>query len=282
MPGNAFNLPVDIDNAGLIRGGRADADDVRDILRLIPYVPRSRFHFIERWLRKPGLVASFDLDVTYDNADSERAIEHNADWIIGGTGAVEANVSFDAGGGIRIATDTTLNDQLIIRPNGSSLVSSALGTIQYAYTKEPYLRAVLVRDAADITYSIGLGFNDAVGVKAATGDDQALVVFTVDASGDITITLEVSVDDSNKTAQNVVTPSVAETLFAVGETIEIELKLDATRRPVVYVNGQLAITGSNALGDVTDIVPTFGIHTDAGSEAACVLRLLEVALDYEV
>lgn len=195
-----------------------------------------RIYLVERFLRLPALNAAI-------------AINYNTDFEILGTGASTDDVTFDAEGGIKMETDASANQQVILLPHLDS-GQTAWTAITWGSDQEVWFETSIKTAAAlaDVTWA-GLKLTNTPTV--ATDANQAF--FRWEGTG--TIKCVVSVGGTDVEHDSGVTP-------AVSSVYRLKILVDSNRIPYFYINGVLVATGA-ALTDATDFIPYIGVQGNA-------------------
>jgi hypothetical protein len=236
------------------------------------------FTYHERWLQKPGIHA--------DLTQTGEATSHiaNPNWGITGAGAAAtADVTFNAaGGGIKLETQATAEDEVIIEPH-TTAGTSILDDMQWSTSKQPYMYIDLVTGDALTNRWMWAGYVMATGASQTTFDAMAQLQTTnafylAFATENLTSTANwcsVSTRVSAETETDSAVALVASTRY------RIELWLDSARKPQYYINGaQVCTADSTAIAAATDLFPIIGLHSISTNEADFVVNSVMVSQLY--
>jgi len=250
--------------------------------------PRKRIYRDDDFNKIPNLVAAYDLDGSYDNADSEALAESNHDWILAGTDAAIADITHNTSGGINLKTNAGGTDQAILIPNTSALVDTGLSNILWDTGKRPAVEWCFTTEnavAGISSMTAWCGFKLAAGAvvdpyNVTTDNDSVVVEYVAGVnSGNFMIRYSTDTADGSTVVDYSIDTGIA---VAINTTYVVKIALDSDR--VAWVNiadaadlgAAVEIPTKYALKDVTTLIPTIGVQD--GTTAAKQIAVHYVAL----
>ena len=233
--------------------------------------PRKRIYRDDNFNKIPNLVAAYDLDGTYDNADSEALAESNDDWILAGTDAVVTDITHNTSGGINLKTNAGGTDQAYLIPNTASTVDTGLSNILWDTGKRPAVEWCFTTENAVAGLSsrpawCGCTITTPDGYNVTADNDQVKVEYVAGAnSGNFMIRYSTDTADGSTVVDYSIDTGIA---VAINTTYVVKIALDSDR--VAWVNiadaadlgAAVEIPTKYALKDVTTLIPTIGVQDD--------------------
>jgi len=233
--------------------------------------PRKRIYRDDNFNKIPNLVAAYDLDGTYDNADSEALAESNDDWILAGTDAVVTDITHNTSGGINLKTNAGGTDQAYLIPNTASTVDTGLSNILWDTGKRPAVEWCFTTENAvagisSMTAWCGFTITTPDGYNVTADNDQVKVEYVAGAnSGNFMIRYSTDTADGSTVVDYSIDTGIA---VAINTTYVVKIALDSDR--VAWVNiadaadlgAAVEIPTKYALKDVTTLIPTIGVQDD--------------------
>ena len=233
--------------------------------------PRKRIYRDDNFNKIPNLVAAYDLDGTYDNADSEALAESNDDWILAGTDAVVTDITHNTSGGINLKTNAGGTDQAYLIPNTASTVDTGLSNILWDTGKRPAVEWCFTTENAvagisSMTAWCGFTITTPDGYNVTADNDQVKVEYVAGAnSGNFMIRYSTDTADGSTVVDYSIDTGIA---VAINTTYVVKIALDSDR--VAWVNiadaadlgAAVEIPTKYALKDVTTVIPTIGVQDD--------------------
>ena len=233
--------------------------------------PRKRIYRDDNFNKIPNLVAAYDLDGTYDNADSEALAESNDDWIRAGTDAVVTDITHNTSGGINLKTNAGGTDQAYLIPNTASTVDTGLSNILWDTGKRPAVEWCFTTENAvagisSMTAWCGFTITTPAGYNVTADNDQVKVEYVAGAnSGNFMIRYSTDTADGSTVVDYSIDTGIA---VAINTTYVVKIALDSDR--VAWVNiadaadlgAAVEIPTKYALKDVTTLIPTIGVQDD--------------------
>lgn len=191
------------------------------------------------------------------NADIQNAAESvrevaDPDFEILGTNGTSALATYNVEGGINLTTNTTSGDQMILVPHLDT-DQSAWGTVTWGTDKAPEWECFIKTTADIVGCVIWAGLKLTNTSVVATDDNQCMFRFAdADAAVWRAISSRAGTDTTTSTGITV----------AASTKYHLAIKVDTSRVPRFYINGQLVVTGA-ALTDAIDLIPYIGVQTTA-------------------
>ena len=233
--------------------------------------PRKRIYRDDNFNKIPNLVAAYDLDGTYDNADSEALAESNDDLILAGTDAVVTDITHNTSGGINLKTNAGGTDQAYLIPNTASTVDTGLSNILWDTGKRPAVEWCFTTENAvagisSMTAWCGFTITTPDGYNVTADNDQVKVEYVAGAnSGNFMIRYSTDTADGSTVVDYSIDTGIA---VAINTTYVVKIALDSDR--VAWVNiadaadlgAAVEIPTKYALKDVTTLIPTIGVQDD--------------------
>ena len=233
--------------------------------------PRKRIYRDDNFNKIPNLVAAYDLDGTYDNADSEALAESNDDWMLAGTYAVVTDITHNTSGGINLKTNAGGTDQAYLIPNTASTVDTGLSNILWDTGKRPAVEWCFTTENAvagisSMTAWCGFTITTPDGYNVTADNDQVKVEYVAGAnSGNFMIRYSTDTADGSTVVDYSIDTGIA---VAINTTYVVKIALDSDR--VAWVNiadaadlgAAVEIPTKYALKDVTTLIPTIGVQDD--------------------
>lgn len=200
------------------------------------YERRNRYVLEEWFQRLPQLNASIGVGT-------------NLDWEIQGTNASNDDVTFFAGGGIKMETDGAAGDDVILMAHEDAS-QSAWDDIGWYTDNEVSFEVLLTTGGGIGDTVIWAGFKLTSTDVIATDDDQVFVRFSDDSNSGkwLAISSRSGTDDQDDTGVTV----------ASDTSYLIQIIVDASRVPRVWINGVLVAT-LTALQPSINLIPVVGV-----------------------
>jgi hypothetical protein len=218
-------------------------------MALFPFPPppknlreTARLHLLEEFNRLPCINADL---ASGTEATREPA---NTDFELLGTGAVSADITFNAAGGFDLATHGGATDSAILLPHLDTKQTRWSG-ITWTPGKQPHLLWEFKTDAALTNTTIWCGLKLTNTPVLITDDDQ--VMFRYQNGTDTTWRLITSVAGADVDMDSGVT-------VAVDKTYRMWITIDAGLRPTFWINGVPIFTGA-ALTTGALLIPYLGV-----------------------
>ena len=205
--------------------------------------PRKRIYHYDDFNKIPNLVAAYDLDATYDNADSEALAESNHDWILAGTDAVVTDITHNTSGGINLKTNAGGTDQAYLIPNTASTVDTGLNNILWDTGKRPAVEWCFTTEnhalgISSMTAWCGFTITTPDGYNVTADNDQVKVEYVAGAnSGNFMIRYSTDTADGSTVVDYSIDTGIA---VAINTTYVVKIALDSDR--VAWVNIQMQQT----------------------------------------
>lgn len=219
--------------------------------------PRRRYTLVEKFLHRPVLAATLDF-AAFSQAAMRLFTGASKEFNIAGTNAADAGSALAAGGGVTLSTAGANNDQILLIPAVAinAVDQSAWTKAGFKTTKESLLQAVIsLPSIANVRFFMGLKLTSTPAI--ATDADQALISFDTASAVSAAAWRHVSRNTANANLDVAAPTRVA--AVAAATTYLLEVKLDSTRYPHFYVNGELIGAGQQ-LKDATDLIPFVGLQ----------------------
>lgn len=214
-----------------------------------------RRHLIERFEHFPGVNA--------DLASGTEAtrVPRNRHFELLGTGAVTADLAFNAGGGFDLATHGGATDSAILLPHLDTAQTQWSG-ITWTPSKQPHLQWFFKTDAALTNTTIWCGLKLTNTPVLITDDDQAF--FRFQQGTDTTWRCITSVAGSDVDTDSGVT-------VAAATKYRLWITIDSAGRPTFWINGVPVATGA-AMTAAAALIPYLGVlsATDATAKKVIV------------
>jgi len=232
--------------------------DAIDIYGVVPQntFGGSRKFLYEDFRRIPGINA----DIT---------IAYNPDFELLGTGAVSADLSFNAGGGINLATHGGATDSAILLPHlDTKQTMWATANIWYP-SASPQWGCRFKTDAALTNTTIWAGLKLTNTPVIATDDDQVVVRFQAGTDTYWQVTYSIAGTDTTTSCTNA--PAVA-----AATEYKVWITIDASRIARVWINDVLVVT-STALTASAQLIPYVGVLSASTASAKKIILRDEFA-----
>lgn len=221
---------------------------------------KDRVFLYENFERAPQLSAVTQLPAldTYNTATLLANLNANRHFEVLGVGAVSANVTQYAEGGIAVATAGAASDSTIILPHLTA-TQSAWTKRTWGTDQETRWEISFQTPAAVTALQIWAGLKLTNTPVVTTDADQAFFKYDSAVGTDPTLWHTIY------SIANTDTEAGVGSAVAAATDYHLVINIDSARVPTFYLNGVLVTTGT-ALTTAVDLIPYFGIlDTSAGS-----------------
>lgn len=225
--------------------------------------------------RRPKLAATMDPASFASQADIRAYTEGDKSLMLSGTNAADANVTAISTGGIQLTTSGTANDQMIVSPLViNSRQQSEWGWVNWSPERMPSFMASCSFSMAVTSIRVYLGLKLTNAFDLSTDADHTLFVFDTVAFGSTwrMHSRVASVDETFPVA------NIAKSTPQILTRYDVAIHVDAQRRPVFSIDGQIAGTGP-ALTNGAALKPFFGVQTLTGAARDMYLQYGSVSLN---
>lgn len=241
-----------------------------------------RYRHFDDFLRLPAAAGVADLAAgtgTWTHLAAEAANRVNLEWMLGAAAGTPAVSRMDSGG-IRLTSGGTANNQSVLLPNSDSQAGSALNTIVWDFTFNPWFgwTGIMPTDVTSCKWAFGFTTTPGTADFANNGTDDAIVRASYSSSDVLTLVLATTSDSVTTT----VTAS-ANVNLTQGSAYRFDMRF-VEGKPYLLVNGAEVLRGASALRSVATasytVKPFIAIETDTTGARNLTVRYVDLSQDY--
>ncbi len=230
-----------------------------------PELLTNRYALFEKFTKRPALnavLATYTASVAAAEAVATNVA--NKDFSILGTGAVTADITFYAEGGLNLATHGGATDSAILLP-ALQTNQSAWSAVTWGTDQQTHWGCTIKTGAALTNTTLWAGLKLTNTPTIATDNDQAMFRFVYGTHTKWTYVYSIGGTDSSATGTE-----IGDTIAAATEYL-LEVIIDSSRIAHFLING-VDLAQSTALTDATDFIPYIGVlsATDASAKTLIV------------
>ena len=209
-----------------------------------------------------------------DLASGTEAVREPCDrnFEVVGVNATSALVTYDAGGGLRLTTNTADLDSMIVAPHLDTKQTGWSGTAWGTEDQVEWNALVVVRDIVKCTVWGGLKLTNVSAL--ATDNDSCYFRFLATESANWQI---------NTSRTNVDVTTTTGTAVADETIYHLRIAIDDDRVPRFYINGTKVSTAADevALTNNIDLIPYIGVSANGTTPGAKALTIISSAISMQ-
>lgn len=222
-----------------------------------------RNYMVERFMRLPQLNASIDV------------VTANKNFEILGTNASNDDVTLSPGGGVKIETDTSSADQVIVLPHTDAGQSAWFGT-KWSTNDEIHWGCLITTGTSVANTTIWAGLKKTN--VSAIADDTNQAFFRYEAATNSGTWGAVSSVGGDDIVQNTGLAVAASTNY------KLEIKIDSSQNISFYINGRQYTNSSpqTIAAGLIDQIPYIGIEADSAAATHMFVRREWISQNYTI
>ena len=234
----------------------------------------ARWKFVDHFIKKPHLTADYLITSTAPTlAQMALILAANPDWEVLGDGATTALVTHATGGGLKLQTDTTSEDQTYVTNHKIKTNTFVTGIDLATQDQVAYFAKIMTGPAITlqtIFHSLRLTM-PAAAFDITTDADRIEIYYQASTSANWQCGYSVAGTDYTLDSGVKVALSTSYTLGVF---------IDASRMPHFSIDGDEVAVGTNAMTTNIDLLPFTGIETNTGAAKYMFLRNVALSKDH--